>query len=156
MRILFLLAFLSFPALADDLPEECRYIAQHMPSDDVAYKPGVDVHGQPVVSADINAVPFELPNVIEVPLTVDLIERARDLPDQYEGLEAQGDLGVLEIHSDGLVIYNSQAWSESFYAICGQELPDHLVLPKRKPEPPKPVKQSKDEERVIFGGEYRD
>ncbi len=33
--------------------KNCRYLVRHTPSDDVAYKPGVDVRGKPVKSADL-------------------------------------------------------------------------------------------------------
>lgn len=52
------------PALAQDAPppvvseasvslSDCRRIVKHVPSADVAYKVGVDVHGNPVVPADV-------------------------------------------------------------------------------------------------------
>lgn len=61
MRIVAALAlFLLAPGLA--LAEakivvsekDCRYLVRHTPSDDVAYKPGVDVRGKPVKSADLD------------------------------------------------------------------------------------------------------
>lgn len=146
---------------ADDLPPECRYLPKYEQPDDVAYKPGVDVHGKPVASADLKAAPFELPDIITVPLTVDLVERARDLPGQYEGLEAKGDLGVIEIHKDGLVTWNGQDWSAQFYAICGLKehgLPeeDAVISAEERKNPPQKSPDPKDNERVIFGNEYRD
>ncbi|MEQ9641800.1 MAG: hypothetical protein RIM84_17380 [Alphaproteobacteria bacterium] len=35
----------------------CAWLVRHAPAADVAYKPGVDVHGRPVVPADLNAQP---------------------------------------------------------------------------------------------------
>jgi hypothetical protein len=34
-------------------PAHCRALVAHRPRDDVAYKGGVDVHGRPVVPADL-------------------------------------------------------------------------------------------------------
>jgi hypothetical protein len=34
--------------------KNCRYLVRHTPRDDVAYKPGVDVRGKPVKSADLD------------------------------------------------------------------------------------------------------
>ena len=52
---------------------DCRRLVRHYASADVAYKPGVDVRGNPVVDADVNdgfAVP--LPDVYEFNVTKDL------------------------------------------------------------------------------------
>ncbi|WP_096704403.1 hypothetical protein [Magnetospirillum sp. 15-1] len=54
---------------------DCSRVIQHTPAADVAYKPGVDVHGKPVVSADADPKQAEfakkiLPEVLEIPLTI--------------------------------------------------------------------------------------
>ncbi len=158
-----LLAMTLEAAYADELPPECRYLPKYEQPAGVAYQPGVDVHGKAVVSADINAAPFQMPDVITVPLTVDLIERARDLPGQYEGLEGKGDLGVIEIHKDGLVTYNGQDWSSQFYALCGYDDNEHgqepdntVISPNKSETPPETARPGQDSERILFGGEYRD
>ncbi len=59
----YLLAFaaiLLLPALAQAAAKivvsekDCRYLVRHTPSADVAYKPGVDVRGNSVKSADLD------------------------------------------------------------------------------------------------------
>lgn len=161
-HFLTILLLLPVSTLAGEpLPPECRYLPKYEQPAGVTYQPGVDVHGNAVVSADLNAAPFQMPDVITVPLSVDLIERARDLPGQYEGLEARGDLGFIEIHKDGLVTYNGQDWSNSFYAICGyegrgQEPSNTVMSPDKDETPPAQAKPEQDEERILFGGEYRD
>ncbi|HEX2753183.1 MAG TPA: hypothetical protein VHP34_08830, partial [Alphaproteobacteria bacterium] len=49
----------------------CRALVRHQPADDVTYKPGVDVHGKPVVEADINAAPITIPETVRFNITVD-------------------------------------------------------------------------------------
>ncbi|CUW40443.1 protein of unknown function [Magnetospirillum sp. XM-1] len=54
---------------------DCSRLVSHTPSADVAYKPGVDVRGRPVVPADADPKQAEfakkvLPEVLEIPLTI--------------------------------------------------------------------------------------
>lgn len=50
----------------------CRQIAAYQPEARVAYQPGVDVRGRPVVPADVNAVPLgDFENQIRIKLTND-------------------------------------------------------------------------------------
>ena len=164
--LLFLLVLWAFPVRAEIIkttPSECRFLTAHQPDSDVAYKPGVDVRGKPVVSADINASNFELPDVVQVPLSVDLIERIRDTADQFPGVMVEVDYGILEIHRDGRILYDGQDWTQPVYAACGHEagnaissdpvtktaIPDVPAKPKTKPSPPP-------ENVLLEGGESRD
>jgi hypothetical protein len=57
---------------------DCSRLIQHQPAPDVAYKPGVDVRGRPVVSADADPAAAEfarkvLPEVLEIPITINPI-----------------------------------------------------------------------------------
>lgn len=54
---------------------DCSRVIRHTPAPDVAYKPGVDVHGKPVVSADTDPgreafAKKVLPEVLEIPITI--------------------------------------------------------------------------------------
>jgi len=53
---------------------ECRrVIVEHRPAADVAYQPGVDVRGRPVVGADLNPAPqFAVPDSVAFDIAVDL------------------------------------------------------------------------------------
>jgi hypothetical protein len=52
---------------------DCRRLVRHQASAEVAYKPGVDVRGNPVVGADVNgAFTVPLPDVYEFNVTIDL------------------------------------------------------------------------------------
>lgn len=51
----------------------CQALIKHVPDADVAYQPGVDVHGKPVAPADLGSgYNIDLPQEITIPLTVDL------------------------------------------------------------------------------------
>lgn len=52
---------------------DCKRLVRHQASADVAYKPGVDVRGNPVVGADLNGgFTIPLPDVFEFNVTKDL------------------------------------------------------------------------------------
>tara|TARA_R110000787_G_scaffold24318_17_gene69146 strand:- start:822 stop:1241 length:420 start_codon:yes stop_codon:yes gene_type:complete len=55
---------------------DCARFAAHVPSSDVAYKPGVDVHGNKVAPADLGGgVTIAAPKSFEIPITMDLQKR---------------------------------------------------------------------------------
>lgn len=121
MRYFLAVLLLAFPAYADTRPAECQMLTEHMADNDVTYKPGVDADGNAVVPADLNAAPFEMPDVMTVPLSVDLVRR---LPDPPEGVFGEAPLGFLEVHKNGRVTYDGQDWTTQIYAICnGETLP---------------------------------
>src|SRR5688572_20512159 len=107
--LLLVVVFLAGAAKAETLPPECKFLPEHVPSDDVAYKPGVDVHGKPVVPADLNDTAFEVPEVITVPLSIDLAEKLQTL--SVPGFQLEAPLGLLEIHENGRVTYEGREWT---------------------------------------------
>ena len=98
----------------------CKLRAQHTASPGAAYQPGVDVHGNPVMPADVNAAPSMVPDVIRIPMTVDLAQRLGTVP---AGMELKADTGMVEIHKDGKVIFNGQDFTTQSVAVCGNEVP---------------------------------
>ena len=55
---------------------DCARFTAHAPSNGVAYKPGVDVHGNKVVPADLGgSVTISAPKSFEIPITMDLQKR---------------------------------------------------------------------------------
>src|SRR5690606_14696963 len=55
---------------------DCRLLVKHVPSPDVAYRPGVDVNGDPVAPADLDGgYRVALPGTVRIPITVLLQER---------------------------------------------------------------------------------
>lgn len=119
MYALFLMAlfvFVSAPAFAQNDLALCRLRAQHVAAADVTYKPGVDVHGNPVVPADLNAVPNMVPDVIKIPMNIDLAQRLGNVP---AGMDMKSEMGMAEIYRDGRVMYNGQDMTQQVAVVCG-------------------------------------
>lgn len=112
----------SANAEEENISPVCQVLATHVPADDVAYKAGVDVNGNAVVPADLNAQPFTVPDVIKVLLDMNLAER---IPNVADGIELKAPLGMLEIHSNGTVRYNGEDWTAPVMTLCGQS---HKVM----------------------------
>lgn len=56
--------------------KDCQRAVAHQPSGDVAYKPGVDVHGRKVRSADAGGTAkIDLPEEITIPITMDIAKK---------------------------------------------------------------------------------
>jgi hypothetical protein len=141
------------------MPPECRFIVKHTPEKGVAFTPGVDLKGKAVVPADINASPFELPDVVQVPISIDLIERIRNAPEQFSGVEAEADYGVLEIHKDGRILYDGQDWGDPVRAACGHKAEDAISSPPPVEDIGTPVQGALEpivKDVLIEGGEYRE
>jgi len=57
--------------------QDCRRLVVHEPAPGVAYQPGVDVRGKSVAPADLHgAAEITLPEVVSIPIEVDLYRRA--------------------------------------------------------------------------------
>ena len=67
------------PGLADVYTvttQDCRQIVTHVPADDVAYVPGVDVSGNPVVPADLGGgYGITAPEEVTINIRLDLAEQ---------------------------------------------------------------------------------
>ena len=84
---------------------DCSRLVTHMSSSDVSYTPGVDVHGNAVVPADLNAqTQIKVPDVISIPVTIDL---ASNLGVTTRFL-ARSTVGEVKVSSDGRVTFNGQ------------------------------------------------
>lgn len=180
--LIIILAFISTSATAQDqtveLPPECRLLPEHRPSADVAYQPGVDVHGKAVVPADLNASPMAVPDTVVVPLTIDLAQRLNNPP--VSGAKFDANLGYLEIEKSGRVTHNGQDLTSQVYLLCGKQpvsadgqgaadviksgavtgnpalKTEQIAVPKAKPvQPPLPLAKPKLGE-LIEGEEYRE
>lgn len=91
-----------------------------------AYRPGVDVHGNPVVPADLSPPLKALPDVIKIPVTL-------DLAGDGAGVELKPEtLGMAEIYSDGRVVYNGQDISAQAADLCGLP-PVPTTVPDKAP-----------------------
>jgi hypothetical protein len=57
-------------------PAACQWVTRHHPSDDVEYKPGLDVNGDPVAPADLpGSGGIDLPKDINIAITVNTAKR---------------------------------------------------------------------------------
>ena len=83
----------------------CRALAAHQPAPGVAYTPGVDVRGRPVVGADLDPAPRFLPPTLSFDLDVDL---APYLPAGSRLSMPQMGVGRVTLGPDGKVMFNGQ------------------------------------------------
>lgn len=150
---LFLFVFLfDCQAIAQE-DNLCRFLDKT--ENGAEYVPGLDVHGKAVVPADLNATVPNLPDVINIPMTVDMAERVQQqLP---EGLELDAGLGMIEIYRDGQVIYNGVDLTALSQDICSPEAKIRkVVIPSRKPEKTSTElnEQSQPDSDVFWGEGY--
>lgn len=123
MKRLFLIALcLSTPAFAQEgLPPECRIIEEYgAVSGGADYQPGIDIHGKPVVPADINATPMGVgrEETVVIPLSIDMVERMRR--QSIPGLEMTSTLGFIEVGPGGRVTYNGQDLTNQVHVLCDE------------------------------------
>jgi hypothetical protein len=114
MTILLLLLF-SLPTFAEEVRQD-MLCAVYKPPENVAYQPGVDVHGNPVVPADLNDRSDMAPDVVQVPVTIDLAQRFDK--DWAQGMEMATEMAMIEIHKDGLVLFNEKDITMEVAAFC--------------------------------------
>ena len=90
---------------------DCQQLVRHEPAPDVAYQPGVDVHGRPVVPADLGGgSQIELPDVIYIPIEV-LIQDRFHIPANSVLYKATAEVGVAELRGNQ-VYYQDQLLSD--------------------------------------------
>ncbi|GEM_PF-1659383 len=100
----FINKMLIFPSLSDEREayitvESCRILMEHIPSDDVSYKGGVDVRGKAVKSADLYESPdLGLKDKIIFQLILDVAKENRGSANaQKQFQEHPGLLGYLNL-----------------------------------------------------------
>jgi hypothetical protein len=113
MALAGLLAIFAMAAAAEDQvivtisKADCDRLVEHRPAPDVAYQPGVDVNGLPVVPADLNGgIQIAVPETIRIPITVDLFNRF-GIPANPDSFEAEAEVGVVT-YRDGRATFNGQ------------------------------------------------
>ena len=92
----------------EDLQAFCHFYIVHEPTPDVAYQPGVDVHGNPVVGADIDPPAAVLTAPTEFSLSIDLADYLGIARPQGVQMETKAIPMRLE---DGRVLVNGQPLS---------------------------------------------
>lgn len=107
-------------ALAQDTKEEfCRKLQVHE-AQGADYVPGVDVRGNPVAPADVDAPAPGIFDPVFIPVEIDLVSRfGLSVP---AGVELKPGAAALEIYRDGRIVYNGQDITPRIHAICGEEV----------------------------------
>ncbi len=94
--------------------KNCERIQKHIAWDDVTYKPGVDVHGKPVVPADLKDNRLKLPDTITIDLSLplqDLYAPGNQPPELLKNAEVQ--VGKIDYHiNSGKLLFNGQELSD--------------------------------------------
>lgn len=85
-------------------PGFCQQVT-HTPAPGVAYEGGVDVHGKPVVEADLNPSPVTAPDKITFNVTIDMAKYlGLSLPSGTEGFANVGTVA----YEKGALTYNGE------------------------------------------------
>ncbi len=121
-RALIVILLVACPALAQPTvliqlrARDCAHlVTEHVPADDVAFQPGLDVRGHPVAPAELpSSARIRLPETIEIALDIPLRDllRARQIPPGLDQAEVQ--LGRL-------------VWDGRSFTYNGQPLDDPVL-----------------------------
>ena len=94
--------------------EDCSRLVRHVPSADVAYRPGMDVRGRPVAPADLGAEDpagpraLVLPQAVLIPIEVELFERF-GIPPGGASFKADALIGEVTVDLEsGQALFNGQ------------------------------------------------
>ena len=80
--------------------KDCSRLVNHHPAPDVTYQPGVDVHGRPVVPADLGGgQQIQLPDVIYIPIEV-LVQDKYGIPANSVLYDATALVGVVSVRGN--------------------------------------------------------
>jgi hypothetical protein len=80
--------------------KDCQRLVNHEPAPDVAFQPGVDVHGRPVMPADVGGgQQIQLPDVIYIPIEV-LIQDKYGIPANSVLYDATALVGVVSVRGN--------------------------------------------------------
>lgn len=121
--LIFLLAF-AVPSYAQEEDMLCTLLSIYKSEKDVNYQEGVDVNGNAVVPADINAAQIDLPAAIRIPLQVDMANRLERL--MAINIKADAPLGLIQVYENGRVTYEGKNITNSASAACALS---HKVAP---------------------------
>lgn len=118
--------FVCAPAMAANKPvlddNTCRTLQAYRPDPSVDYKPGADVHGKPVIGADLSPSVIQPPEEITFDIGLDVA--------QYTGLsspnvEHTATIGKVTVKKDGSMLFNGQPVegpeAEALRALCAKK-----------------------------------
>lgn len=87
---------------------DCARLVPHQPAADVAYKPGVDVHGRAVVPADLPGAPqLAMSDEIAIDISVELQSRF-NIPANSAFFNPEARVGTVVVKPDGSVTFDGQ------------------------------------------------
>ncbi len=85
---------------------DCAALVRHVAEPGVAYEPGVDVNGRPVVPADLGDGPeIKLPEEIVIAITVD-IDKRFGIPQTPDVFRPEATIGTVIVKPDGRAYFN--------------------------------------------------
>ena len=98
---------------------DCAALVRHVGEPGVAYEPGVDVNGRPVVPADLGDTPeIELGEEIVIAITVD-IDKRFNIPPTPDLFRPEAYIGTVIVKKDGRAYFNGQPLtSEESHALA--------------------------------------
>ncbi len=94
----------------------CRYLTAHEPAAGVEYKPSEDVHGKPVVEADLNPSAIAVPETLSFNLSVDIVKYL-NLQGAPQGTQLWPSMGVLTLDKNRLYFNGKPLESEQETAL---------------------------------------
>jgi hypothetical protein len=85
---------------------DCRLAIEHAATADADFEPGVDVHGRPVVPADVGRAGVGLPDIVSVFVSAE-VRNTFQLSDDSPLLSFDAGIGVVEYElSSGRLLFN--------------------------------------------------
>lgn len=134
----------------------CDKVGQlNRPVAGAGYVPGVDVDGNPVEGANINDHSAFMPDVIKVPVVIDLAERLGfDLPD---GTQMEAPIQTVEIHKDSRIMMNGQDITSQTNSLCSELNVIHHKSEREvlNPHPHKDILNPHPERDILTGKSVR-
>lgn len=111
------LVLMTTPAMAEDVSVRtfCQMLPQHVPANNVAYQPAMDVRGRAVAPADINKVVKDDFDAVDIPVEYNVISSLGGLP---PGSQAQPLVAMVRIYKDGRVQYNGNDLTAQAQTLC--------------------------------------
>lgn len=124
--------------------DDCRQIVSHVPADDVAYVPGVDVNGNAVVPADLGGgYGITAPDEVNIDIRLDLAERLGLGGDDFSSgasalLSGEGVVGRVTVRGNDIYWNDEKLARDSYAALsaaCGDAFAAAgIPLPLPKPD----------------------
>jgi hypothetical protein len=141
MRLIFMMTLLC-PLLAEArtiVVEDgrCRVVERHVPDEDVAYKPGVDVNGRAVVPADLNGGnQVVTPRFVTIPLNIPITEFLPVRPPFLDAVEVDAGLILVDTKT-GFLSYDGQRLDQPRIVLCEDDDNGGVRILNLPPPPPR-------------------